>query len=494
MSLLASSGASTVSAAAGTTLTLGNLSITGPAVFGSAGHTGRGGGWGQLWTLPPTAPPPLSRWPLAPCAMAPRALESGAAALDTFTSQIASTTVTNAGATLMMSMTSSMEVKDLFGARVRWTLGTSAVTVLTVDAGTFSGVISGKGQLTTNSQLVLSGTNTYTGETTISAGVLQVGAGGMTGSITGNVNLTNNGELAFERRDSFTFAGNITGSGSVGFLGPGTLTLTGIGSNYSGGTFITDGVVSFNNANALGNGNVSLAAGTQLLGTANLTLGAMASISAGTGSSTVSAKPGTTLILTSVIMQDPAANAVVGSTGNTGVVQFNPTPAGVFSAVFTGATIDVAFGTLRNGGGLNLYTSGAVSTTVHAGATLDVHDNNLEVKDLEGAGAVTLGKSAATVLKVDVGTFSGVISGAGPVGEGDRRHPGAYRHEHLYRWDNHRRGASADRHWRDDRQHHRQRQTDGPGGLARLRPQRLFHLRRQYHRQRICHQIWRGAY
>ena len=137
---------------------------------------------------------------------------------------------------------------------------------------------------------------------------------------------------------------------------------------------------------------MSLAAGTQLLGTANLTLGDGVYF-AGSGSSTVSAKPGTTLILTSVIMQDPGANAVFGSAGNTGVVEINPLTG--FSAVSTGATIDVAFGTLRNGGGLNLYTSGAaVSTTVHTGATLDVHDNNLEVKDLEGAGAVTLGRRA----------------------------------------------------------------------------------------------------
>ena len=53
------------------------------------------------------------------------------------------------------------------------------------------------------------------------------------------------------------------------------------------------------------------------------------------------------------------------------------------------------------------------STTVNAGATLDVHDFNMEVANLQGAGAVTLGTSAATILTLDGGAFGGIISGKG---------------------------------------------------------------------------------
>ena len=67
------------------------------------------------------------------------------------------------------------------------------------------------------------------------------------------------------------------------------------------------------------------------------------------------------------------------------------------------ATIDVAFGTLRNGaatndGGLGSYINQIASTTVNAGATVDVHDFNMEVRSLQGAGVVTLGTNAATAL------------------------------------------------------------------------------------------------
>src|SRR5271165_762569 len=68
-----------------------------------------------------------------------------------------------------------------------------------------TGAITGVGELveTGSGTLELTGTNTYTGGTTISAGTLQIGNGGTTGSITGDV--TDNGTLAFDRSDTVTF-------------------------------------------------------------------------------------------------------------------------------------------------------------------------------------------------------------------------------------------------------------------------------------------------
>ena len=77
----------------------------------------------------------------------------------------------------------------------------------------------------------------------------------------------------------------------------------------------------------------------------------------------------------------------------------------------------MAFGTLRNGSStfsdLSFFTGFLASTTVDAGATLDVNDNSMTVQQLLGAGSVTLGASAATNLTVSSGNFSGAISGAG---------------------------------------------------------------------------------
>src|SRR5271166_2880097 len=127
----------------------------------------------------------------------------------------------------------------------------SAVTEVT-------GAISGTGQLTKTGSgaLVLIGTNTYSGGTTISAGTLQIGNGGTSGSIVGNV--ADNGTLAFDRSDAVTFSGVISGTGSLVQLGSGTLVLTG-NNTYTGGTTISAGTLQIGNGGTTGSitGNVT---------------------------------------------------------------------------------------------------------------------------------------------------------------------------------------------------------------------------------------------
>ncbi len=63
---------------------------------------------------------------------------------------------------------------------------------------------------------ILTGNNTYTGTTTISAGVLQVGNGGTTGTLgAGAVALSNNANLAFVRSVDTSITNVITGNGNV---------------------------------------------------------------------------------------------------------------------------------------------------------------------------------------------------------------------------------------------------------------------------------------
>ncbi len=100
--------------------------------------------------------------------------------------------------------------------------------------------------------LILTGDNSYSGGTTISAGTLQLGNSGTTGSISGNV--VNNGTLAFDRSNDMTLAGAISGSGAVVQQGSGSTTLSGANS-YSGGTTIAAGRL-IGQASSFGTGDI----------------------------------------------------------------------------------------------------------------------------------------------------------------------------------------------------------------------------------------------
>ena len=97
--------------------------------------------------------------------------------------------------------------------------------------------------------IILTGTNTYTGGTTISAARCRSATAAPTGSIAGNV--ANNGALVFNRSDSVTFGGIISGTGAVQKIGGGTTILTGA-NTYSGGTTISAGTLQIGNRRHVG--------------------------------------------------------------------------------------------------------------------------------------------------------------------------------------------------------------------------------------------------
>jgi len=120
------------------------------------------------------------------------------------------------------------------------------VTFAQAAAGAYAGNMSGIGSLTkTNGgALTLSGTNTYTGGTTVSAGTLQ----GTTTSLQGNI--TNNASVIFDQGGAGTYAGNMSGSGSL-TINNGTITLSGT-NTHSGGTILAGGILQVSNNNQLG--------------------------------------------------------------------------------------------------------------------------------------------------------------------------------------------------------------------------------------------------
>ena len=114
---------------------------------------------------------------------------------------------------------------------------------------------------------ILTADNTYSGGTTITAGTLQLGNGGTSGSILGDV--TDNGTLAFNRSDTVTFPGVISGSGSVSQVGSGTTVLTG-NNSYGGATTVSAGALFVNGDQSAATGATNVAGGATLGGTGTI--------------------------------------------------------------------------------------------------------------------------------------------------------------------------------------------------------------------------------
>ncbi|MBS0452586.1 MAG: autotransporter outer membrane beta-barrel domain-containing protein [Proteobacteria bacterium] len=131
------------------------------------------------------------------------------------------------------------------------------------DAITYAGVISGTGALTQagTGTLTVTGGSSYTGITTINSGTLQIGADGASGTVSGNI--VDNGALVYARSDTRSYAGVISGTGTVTQAGNGILNLTGE-NTYTGLTNVNSGVLA---ANGTVGGGAQVSAGATLRGT-----------------------------------------------------------------------------------------------------------------------------------------------------------------------------------------------------------------------------------
>lgn len=110
---------------------------------------------------------------------------------------------------------------------------------------TFSAAISGNGRIfnTGTGTTILTGANTYSGGTTVTAGTLQ----GDTTSLQGNI--TNNAAVTFDQASAGTYAGSMSGTGALTKLGTGHLILTGT-QTYTGATTVNAGTLSVNGSTA----------------------------------------------------------------------------------------------------------------------------------------------------------------------------------------------------------------------------------------------------
>ncbi len=299
------------------------------------------------------------------------------------------------------------------------TLGQGGATVNVASGGQaiLGGALSGSGALTFDGtgKLILTGANTYSGTTSITAGTLQVGNGGTTGAL-GTGALTNNGILAFNLSNNYSYAGAISGTGQIQMNGSGTTTLSG---NISGMSLLQ---MNGSGTTTL-SGNISGASQFQQNGS-GLTM--LAGSNTYTGGTLINAG-------TLQIGNGGAAGSITGNITNNSLLSFSNNSAYTYAGVISGSGA-----VQQNGGttvltGANTYTG---DTLMRSGVLQVNNDGNLGASSgqihFTGGGNFRAGAAFTTArnIVIDSGvngyvgsanaaaplTISGVVSGAGALG------------------------------------------------------------------------------
>jgi autotransporter-associated beta strand protein len=302
--------------------------------------------------------------------------------------------------------------------------------------------------------LTLSGANTYTGDTRISAGNIAVGAGGNLGSGS-DVFITTNGTLSVNADASVaTIQEWASGNGGTASIGSGaTLTVNGNATN-----FYMNSMSGAGGLTKSGTGTMNLYGTQGYTGTTTVSGGKLSS-GVAMASTNVTVSGGTYETTADNVMADTAALTVnsgdlsiggsdtvaslAGSGGNVGIASgktltVNETGANSYSGAITNAggltkigagtttlsgantytgTTTIGGGTLALSGGSAIANAGVVTLSNVSGAALAVNASET-IGSLRGGGATGGNVSVATdqiltVAETGSQTYSGAISGAG---------------------------------------------------------------------------------
>jgi autotransporter-associated beta strand protein len=225
-------------------------------------------------------------------------------------------------------------------------------------AGTYAGSMSGTGSFTKlgAGTLTLSGNNLYTGGTTISAGTLRGNANSLQG------NIINNAAVIFDQAGAATYAGAMSGTGSLTKLGAGTLTLSGI-NQYTGATNVNEGTLALPAA-----ATFSVGAGAGTTSELNISGTGAAFVQSDAAALTVGAASGSP----AAINIGTTANGGTLTTG-TGLFTINPTGTVTIGGGANTGTLNANGNVTFNGGQLVVVTPGSAFLT-DAGKTITVQN------------------------------------------------------------------------------------------------------------------------
>jgi len=319
------------------------------------------------------------------------------------------------------AMDAGAEIKSLSGAGAV-NLGNNKL-ILTDASGNFSGTIRGSGGLELASgHEILSGRNTYSGDTSIAQGATLALSGN--GSIA-NSRVTGDGTLDISGSNGSAAIKSLAGAGSV-LLGGQTLTLTRASDTFTGsmggsgglavtgGTAVLAGDIRYTGRTSIGAGaTLALSGATSLARSSGVTANGTFDVSGADG----------------VQIKTLSGNGAVTLGANT---LHLASADGVFTGVISGAGgLDLMAGRQTLGGNnsyrgrttvarnatLALAGNGSIaSSRVDLAGSLDISGSQgkAAVKSLAGAGTVRLGSQTLTLTDA-AGSFDGAIGGAGGV-------------------------------------------------------------------------------
>ncbi|MEI8369089.1 MAG: autotransporter-associated beta strand repeat-containing protein [Planctomycetia bacterium] len=328
-------------------------------------------------------------------------------------------TISFGGGTLQFSSDNTVDYSSRFGGSGGQTikLDTNGLDV------TLASGIAGAGSTLEKlgaGALILTGNNTFTGLSTVSAGTLQIGSGAGTGSLLGNIQ--NDATLAFDRSGTLTYGGVISGAGSLVNQGSGTVSLTGA-NTFTGNTLLQAGTLSLGSSAALGTGGAISFTGGALQYTSANTSDLSARFSTADSQAYKLDTNGQNVTLASNLASSGGSLEKLGTgiltlSGSNAFANGTTLTAGTLSLGSAGAlgSADPTAGTISFAGGTLQYTannavdySGRFSTSAGQAYAIDTNGRSVTF-------ASNLTSSDASLAKLGAGTLA--LTGSNDVSGG----------------------------------------------------------------------------
>jgi fibronectin-binding autotransporter adhesin len=333
---------------------------------------------------------------------------------------IASSSHLNIGASGTLNLNNNNNAINTLLGSGAITLGSGNLSITQGEDQTFSGAISGTGNITKAgaNQLTLSGNNNYSGSTTVSAGILSIGSTTGLGNTTsttvsdgaaldiafssstlGNTNTINLNGTGISLAGALTFSGTSSAlsnpivlqtNSTIGGAGSGTLSgiLSGSGINLTkvgSGTVTLSGVNTYSGATSITGGTLSIGATTGLGSTTSTTVSSGSALDIAFSSGTLGNTNTINLNGTGISLAGALTFSGTSSTlSNAIALQTNSTIGGAGSGTLSG---------ILSGSGINLTKVGSGTVTLsgvntYSGAT-SITGGTLSIGATTGLGSTT---------------------------------------------------------------------------------------------------------